>query len=68
MGTAARTVTGVVGLVAVWLVLATTLFAGTGPAGPGPRACVAGPGADARLLAAAGTAGAAACPAPVPRR
>jgi hypothetical protein len=45
---------GVVGVVTVWLVLATTLFSGTGPVGPAPdpRACVAGtapPSEDVRV-------------------
>lgn len=70
MGTAARTVVGVVGLVAVWLVLATTLFSGTGPAGvPDPRACAtsAAPSDDISgqaLLAAPSPATAAACTPP----
>jgi hypothetical protein len=76
MGTAVKAVMGVVGVVAVWLALATTLFGGTGPAGPGPepRACVAGtapPAEDVRvehLLATSGPAGVTACTRLVPSR
>jgi hypothetical protein len=76
MGTAARTVIGVVGVVTVWLVLATTLFSGTGPAGPAPepRACVAStapPPEDVRVdqvQGAATTAGVAACTELIPSR
>jgi hypothetical protein len=67
---------GVAGAVAVFLVLATTLFSGTGPVGrvPDPRVCVASaapPSEDVRadpLLAAASTASAAACTAMIPSR
>jgi hypothetical protein len=75
MGTAARTVIGVVGVVAVWLVLATTLFSGTGPVGPpDPRACItssAMPSEDISveaLMGAAGPADVAACTTPIPSR
>lgn len=45
---------GAVGVVTVWLALATTLFSGTGPVGPAPepRACVASttpPSEDVRV-------------------
>ena len=60
---------GVVGVVTVWLALATTLFSGTGPVGPAPdpRVRVAGtapPSEDVRVdrvLGAASTASVAAC-------
>jgi hypothetical protein len=76
MGTAARTVIGLMGAVAVFLVLATTLFSGTGPAhpAPGPRACVAGPASPSadvraeRLLGAADQVSDAPCTAPVSSR
>lgn len=67
---------GVVGVVMVWLALATTLFSGTGPVGPAPdpRVCVAGTAPPSeyvrldRVLAAASTASAAACTALIPSR